>query len=445
MKTQTMTLPRRNFIQSTLATGLLLGGAPSIHAASKAKKYRTALIGSGWWGMNILKDAMAAGNCQVVALADVDSDVLELASEKVKSLSGDVPKTYQDVRELIDKEKIDIAIIATPDHWHALNAIAAIGAGAHVFVEKPTGHTIQESRAMLNAARAANRTVQVGLHRRIGPHYVSGMKFLKDGNVGDIGSVRMFVHSTGGAEKPAQNSQPPSNLNWDMYCGPAPLRPYCRKIHPGGFRNYLDFANGTLGDWGVHWLDQVLWWSEEKYPKKIFSSGGRPISGPAVFNEKEQTTDTPDSQIAVYEFESFTATWEHRKFAGNGPEKHSIGCYFYGTKGTFHMGWRDGWTFYPADSKQPTVHQDAQHDEPDGHSIKLLWSDFISAIESGKRPTCDIEIGHLATNMSLLGMLSYKLGRSIEWDGANEKIIGDEAANKLLRREYREPWKYPTS
>ena len=440
-----MTLPRRNFIQSTLATGLLLGGAPSIHAASKAKKYRTALIGSGWWGMNILKDAMAAGNCQVVALADVDSDVLELASEKVKSLSGDVPKTYQDVRELIDKEKIDIAIIATPDHWHALNAIAAIGAGAHVFVEKPTGHTIQESRAMLNAARAANRTVQVGLHRRIGPHYVSGMKFLKDGNVGDIGSVRMFVHSTGGAEKPAQNSQPPSNLNWDMYCGPAPLRPYCRKIHPGGFRNYLDFANGTLGDWGVHWLDQVLWWSEEKYPKKIFSSGGRPISGPAVFNEKEQTTDTPDSQIAVYEFESFTATWEHRKFAGNGPEKHSIGCYFYGTKGTFHMGWRDGWTFYPADSKQPTVHQDAQHDEPDGHSIKLLWSDFISAIESGKRPTCDIEIGHLATNMSLLGMLSYKLGRSIEWDGANEKIIGDEAANKLLRREYREPWKYPTS
>ena len=156
-----MTLPRRNFIQSTLATGLLLGGAPSIHAASKAKKYRTALIGSGWWGMNILKEAMAAGNCQVVALADVDSDVLELAAEKVKNLSGDVPRTYQDVRELIDKEKIDIAIIATPDHWHALNAIAAIGAGAHVFVEKPTGHTIQESRAMLNAARAANLTVQV--------------------------------------------------------------------------------------------------------------------------------------------------------------------------------------------------------------------------------------------------------------------------------------------
>ncbi len=440
-----MTLHRRNFIQSTLATGLVMGSAPNIHAKPKAKKYRTVLIGSGWWGMNILKEAMATGNCQVVALADVDSDVVELAAEKVKGLSGDMPKTYQDVRELIDKEKFDIAIVATPDHWHALNSIAAIGAGAHVFVEKPTGHTIQESRAMLNAARAANRTVQVGLHRRIGPHYVSGMKYLKGGNVGDIGSVRMFVHSSGGKEKPTQNSEPPTNLNWDLYCGPAPMRPYCRKIHPGGFRNYLDFANGTLGDWGVHWLDQVLWWSDEKYPKKIFSSGGRPISGAAVLNEQEQTTDAPESQIAVFEFESFTATWEHRKFAGSGPEKHSVGCYFYGTKGTFHMGWRDGWTFYPADSKQSVVHQDAQHQEPDGHSIKLLWSDFIGAIESGKRPTCDIEIGHLATNMSLLGMVSYKLGRSIRWDGLNENIIGDDDANKLLRREYRGPWKYPSA
>ncbi len=440
-----MTLHRRSFVQSTLASGLLLGAAPRIHAANKAKKYRTALIGSGWWGMNILKEAMAAGNCTVVALADVDQDVLDLAAEKVTELSSDNPKTYQDVRELIDKEQIDIAIIATPDHWHALNAISAIGAGAHVFVEKPTGHTIVESRAMLNAARAADRTVQVGLHRRIGPHYVSGMKFLKDGNAGDIGAVRMFVHSGGGKEKPTANSKPPETLDWDMYCGPAPLRPYCRKIHPGGFRNFLDFANGTLGDWGVHWLDQVLWWSDEKYPKKIFSTGSRTISGEAILNEKEQTTDAPDAQIAVYEFESFTATWEHRKFAGNSAEQHSIGCYFYGTKGTFHMGWRDGWTFHPADTKQPVVHQDAQHSEPDGHSIKLLWADFIAAIESGKRPTCDIEIGHNATNMSLLGMLSFKLGRSIEWDGAKEKIIGDEEANKLLRREYRGPWKYPSA
>ena len=439
-----MSIPRRNFVQSAVASGLLLGAAPRVRATSKAKRYRTALIGSGWWGKNILKEALASGRCQAVALADVDQDVLELAADDVSQWSSDQPKIYQDVREMIDKEDIEIAIVATPDHWHALNAIAAIGAGAHVFVEKPTGHTIGESRAMLNAARAADRTVQVGLHRRIGPHYISGMQFIKDGNVGDIGMVRMFATSGGSAEKPSPNSPVPETLDWDMYCGPAPLRPYNRKIHPGGFRNFLDFANGQLGDWGVHWLDQLLWWSDEKFPKTIYSTGGRSIFGDPVLNEREQTSDAPDSQVAVYEFENFTATWEHRRYAGNNAEKHGIGCYFYGTKGTFHMGWRDGWTFHPADPKKPVVHQDAQHEEPDGHSIKLLWADFIAAIESGKRPTCDIEIGHQATNLSLLGMLSYKLGRSIKWDGEKEQIIGDPQASKLLRREYRGPWVYPT-
>ena len=356
-----MPINRRQFIHATAATGLTLAGAPFIHAAPKAKQYRTALIGSGWWGMNILKEALAGGQCKAVALCDVDQDALELAAEEVNDLSGDMPKTYGDFRELLDKDNIDIAIVATPDHWHALNTIEAIGKGAHIFVEKPTGHTIMESRAMLNAAEAAGVVVQVGLHRRIGPHYVSGMKFLKDGGAGDIGMVRTFVLGRGGAELPNTNSEVPEALDWDMYCGPAPLRPFNSRIHPGGFRNFLDYANGTLGDWGVHWLDQVLLWTDEKYPRKIYSTGGRPIKGVAVLNEKEQTTDAPDSQVATFEFESFNATWEHRRFAGNEAEKHSIGCYFYGTKGTFHMGWRDGWTFYPANNKEKVIHAAADH------------------------------------------------------------------------------------
>jgi predicted dehydrogenase len=444
-----MTIVRRRFMQAAatgaVAGGLQLSGAPAVHAQSKGKIYRTALIGSGWWGMNILKQALAAGNTKCVALCDVDQDKLELAAEEVNDLSGNSPKTYTDFRELLDKENIDIAIVATPDHWHALNTIAALEKGAHIFVEKPTGHTIGESRAMLNAARACQRTVQVGLHRRIGPHYVSGMKFLKEGGAGQIGLVRAFVYSKGGAEQPTRNSTAPEQLDWDMYCGPAPLRPFNRKIHPGGFRNFLDFANGTLGDWGVHWLDQILWWSEEKYPKHIYSTGGRPIAGPAVLNDSEQTTDAPDSQIATYQFESFTATWEHRRFAGTGPEQSSVGCNFYGTKGIFHMGWRDGWTFYPADTTQPTIRQPAQHMEPDGHSIDLLWTDFIDSIQTGRRPTCDVQIGHDATNLSLLGMLSMKLGRSIQWDGASERIVNDAEANRLLRRDYRGPWQYPTA
>ena len=439
-----MPVQRRQFIRAAAAGAVASQvAAPAIHAASKGKQYRVALIGSGWWGMNIMREALAAGNSKCVALCDVDKDKLEIGAEDIHDLSGHEPKPFTDFRNLLDKQEIDIAIVATPDHWHALNTIAAIEKGAHIFVEKPTGHTIGESRAMLNAARANDRTVQVGLHRRIGPHYVSGMKFLMDGGAGDIGMVRLFVHSRGGAEKPTPNSAPPEQLDWDMYCGPSPLRPFCRKIHPGGFRNFLDFANGTLGDWGVHWLDQVLWWSDEKYPKHVYSTGGRPIKGPAVLNEKEQTTDAPDSQVATNQFDKFTATWEHRRFAGSGAEKTSVGCYFYGTKGTFHMGWRDGWTFYPSDSKKPTIHQDAQHKEPDGHSIDLLWADFVESIETGRRPKCDVQIGHEATNLSLLGMLSLKLGRSIAWDGEKEVVVGDEEANKLLRREYRGEWQYP--
>ncbi len=438
-----MKVDRRRFLAASAATGTLVA-APAIHAQSKAKQYRTALIGSGWWGMNILREAMAHGQTKVVALCDVDADKLELAAEEVQDISSDQPKTYADFREMLDKEEIEIAIIATPDHWHALNSLAAIESGAHLFVEKPTGHTIGESRAMLDAARAAKRTVQVGLHRRVGPHYVSGMQFLKDGGAGQIGLVEMFVNSRGGVETPTRNSSPPETLDWDMYCGPAPLRPFNRKIHPGGFRHFLDFANGTLGDWGVHWLDQVLWWTDELYPQTVYSTGGRPIKGEVVFNDKEQTTDTPDHQVAVYEFDSFTAVWKHRRFAGNSAERTGIGCYFHGTKGTFHMGWRDGWTFYPDDAKKTPIHTEADLQEPDGHNLKILWADFIDAIETGRRPACDVEIGHRSTNLSLLGMLSLKLGRSIAWDGEKEQIIGDAEANKLLRRDYRGPWQYPS-
>ncbi|MEW4487158.1 Gfo/Idh/MocA family oxidoreductase [Thalassoglobus sp. JC818] len=442
-----MSMNRRNFLKSSIATTATVGfGAPYLHGMSKPKTYRTALIGSGWWGTNILKEAIQAGQSKVVALCDVDLAQAEVCADEISAMTADEPNLYQDYREMFDQEEIDIVIIATPDHWHALNTIAALEHGAHVFVEKPTGHTVKESRAIVNVAEQTDRVVQVGLHRRIGPHHVSGMEFLKSGEVGDIGMVRMFVHGGGGQESPTPNSTPPRDLDWDLYCGPAPLRPFNRKIHPGGFRNFLDYANGTLGDWGVHWLDQVLWWTDEKAPKRIYSTGGRPIAGPAVLNDEEQTTDAPDHQTAVYEFESFTATWEHHRFGGRGADRHPFGCFFYGTKGVFHMGWRDGWTFYPAKNGDQPIHTPPQFDnEKDGHNVPPLWRDFLSCIETGNTPVANAEVGHLATNLSLLGMISYKTGRSLDWDGEHEKILNDEEANSMLRREYRGSWSYPTA
>jgi hypothetical protein len=148
--------------------------------------------------------------------------------------------------------------------------------------------------------------------------------------------------------------------------------------------------------------------------------------------------------VASYEFESFTAVWEHRQFAGNRvAQGENVGCYFYGTKGTFHMGWRDGWTFYPVRRGQEVIHEEAQLHQPDQQNIPELWANFLDCIKTRSRPVCDIEIGHRSTTMSLLGMLSLKLGRSVEWDGEKEVVVGDAEANQLLRREYRGPWVYP--
>jgi predicted dehydrogenase len=430
---------RRAFLKST---GLFLASAPYILGQTPVQ-YKTALIGSGWWGKNILKEAAASKRCKIVGLCDVDSNILEVAADQVNSWNGDSPKTYRDHRELLEKEKPDIVIIATPDHWHALQTIDAVKAGAHVFVEKPTGHTVNESRGMFKAARDSGRVVQVGLHRRIGPHHVSGMKFLKSGAVGEVGMVRLFAHSGGGPENPRPNSAPPKSMDWNQWCGPAPMRPFNGKIHPGGWRNFLDYANGTLGDWGVHWLDQVLWWSEEKYPKRIFCTGGRDVAGPAVLSDKEQTTDAPDHQVATYVFEKFTCVWEHRKFAGNKTEKHSIGSYYYGTKGTLHIGWKDGWTFYPNNDRAEIIHEKSQLQEPDGHNIALLWADFIEAIEQKRPAVARIDVAHRSSVLPLLGMISWRTGRSIEWDGDKEQIINDPKASELLQRPYRSPWKYP--
>ena len=434
-----MELSRRQL----LASGAAFLAAPLLGASQQGKPLRTALIGSGWWGRNILKEALGAGRAKVVALCDVDPQAIETTSELVKDGAGDKPKGYPDFRELLDKEKPEVVIISTPDHWHALQAIAALKSGAHVFVEKPTGHTVNESRAMLKSARDSGKVVQVGLHRRIGPHHVSALKFLKEGGAGSVGMVRLFVHYGGGSELPSANSAPPDGMDWNSYCGPSPLRPFNRKIHPGGWRQFLDFGNGQLGDWGVHWLDQVLAWTDERHPRRVYSTGGRPVRGAPVLSEKEQTSDAPDHQVAVFEFESFTCTWEHRQFSGNPAEKHSIGAYFYGTKGTVHIGWRDGWTFYPANAREKILHEGSQLQEPDGHNLKLLWEDFLGAIDKGGKPVADIERAHRSSVLPLLGMLSLRLGRSLRWDGEKETILDDPEAAKLLSRPYRAPWKYP--
>lgn len=428
-------MKRRTFIRQTTQAGLALAAAPYIIPSRRDAKYKLALMGSGWWGNNILREAIRHNSSTVVAICDVDDRALDNTLAEIAKESSDKPKRYKDYREMLQKEKPEIVIVATPDHWHALGAIAALEAGAHVYCEKPISHTINEGKAMLNAARGNNRTMQIGTHRRVSPHNISGMEFLKSGKVGKVSEVKCFINYGQGPGEKAQDTEVPKELDWDMWLGPAPYRPYNTQIHPRGFRQYLDYANGTIGDWGIHWFDQVLWWTEEKYPKKVFSLGDRYV--------RQDGSDAPDTQHAIFEFEEFTLTWQHKLCAPNANEAHNVGCYFYGTEGTFHMGWTDGWTFYPRSKNQEIISAKPSLNEPDQQNIKELWADFIDAIEKKRRPVCDIEIGYLSTNVSLLGMLSHKLGRSIEWDGEKGMVVNDKEANKLLSRKYRGEWKYP--
>jgi predicted dehydrogenase len=404
-----------------------------LNAQSPGRKFKTALIGSGWWGMNILREALASNECSAVALADPDPAQSAKALDEIRKLSSDQPRVYKDYRELLQKERPDIAIVATPDHWHALPSIDAVKSGAHVYVEKPISHTVDEGRAMLRAARESGRQIQVGLHRRVSPHCLTGMEFLKSGKVGKIGQVRIFAHGTLGNTAKTPDSDPPPGMDWNLWLGPAPYRNFNKAIHPRGFRQFLDFANGTLGDWGVHWMDQVLWWTEETHPKHVYSTAARRV--------RNDSTDAPDTQIVNYEFESFQCVWEQRHYGANPSENHLIGAYFYGTEGTFHQGWRDGWTWYPNKKGEKPIHVDAKLNDPDGQNIKELWADFLDAIKHNRRPVRDIEIGHNASAAALLGMVSRRLGRSIPWD--RKQCPNDAAANKLLRRPYRKPWEYP--
>ncbi|MDR3199107.1 MAG: Gfo/Idh/MocA family oxidoreductase [Planctomycetaceae bacterium] len=433
-----MTISRRHFLSASALTAVAASfPAPAIFGTEKNKKYRVALAGCGWWGTNILNAALASKTVEAVALVDVDKRQLETELNNVKDKTGSEPKIFGDFREMLEQTKPDIVINATPDHWHALITIAACRAGAHVYVEKPICHTINEGIAMVKTARETNRTVQVGTHRRVSPHNQAAMEFLKSGKLGKIGHVRAFVNYPGGTGKITPDSPIPDGLDWDFWCGPAPLLPYNPRMHPRGFRQFMEFANGQISDWGIHWLDQVLWWSQdEQYPKSVASVGGRFVL--------EDNSTWHDTQHVVYQFDKFDLVWEHRLYSGNPPEKHNIGVYFYGTNGVLHLGWLDGWSYYPnGTDKEPAEHGEPKLDKPDDQNIANLWADFIDAIQTGRKPVADIENGHRSTTLALLAVLSQKLGRGIVWDGKNQTIPNDPEAVKLLARKYREPWKYP--
>ncbi|HYG34724.1 MAG TPA: Gfo/Idh/MocA family oxidoreductase, partial [Clostridia bacterium] len=267
---------RRKFLQLS-AAGLALSTLGAYAAEFADQKKRVGLIGSGWYGKCDLFRLIQVAPVEVVSICDVDKRMLADAAEQIsgRQASEKKPRTYTDYREMLKEKDLDLVLIGTPDHWHALPLIAAVEAGADVYLQKPIGVDVVEGQAMLAAARKHKRVVQVGTQRRSTPHLVEARdRFIKEGKLGKVGLVEICCYYHMRAREDVPDIAPPDYLDWDMWTGPAPKRPYNRLVHPRGWRAFNEYSNGIVGDMCIHMLDMVRWMMGLGWPKRISSTGG---------------------------------------------------------------------------------------------------------------------------------------------------------------------------
>jgi predicted dehydrogenase len=441
---------RRKFLHAG-AAGWLLSGL-GVHAAEPApRKPRVGLIGTGWYGKIDLLRLVQVAPVEVVSLCDVDRRMLAEAAELVaaRQTSRRKPRTYGDYRAMLREKDLDIVLVATPDHWHALAMIAAVEAGADVYVQKPVSVDVVEGQAMLAAARRHGRVVQVGMQRRSTPHLIEARdRYVRTGALGRIGLVEMYCYYHMRARDNPPDTAPPANLDYEMWTGPAPLRPYNRLVHPGRWRSFMEYSNGIIGDMGVHMFDMVRWMLGLGWPQRIASSGG-------ILVEKESKANTPDTQIATFDYGDLVAVWQHRSWGESVDPKYPWGATLHGDKGTLKLG-VFGYDFTAAGRAEP-VHQDVRYEldqypedrtEPrlERHvapAVRGQMRDFLAAIASRGRPLADIEEGHISSSSCILANIAMRLGRTLTWDARRQQVVGDDEANRLLRRPYRGPWVHP--
>jgi predicted dehydrogenase len=445
---------RRQFLQKSSTAALALSAAayvPTTFAAEKAK--RVGLIGSGWYGKIDLLRLIQVAPVEVVSLCDVDKKMLSDAADIVASRqkSGKKPRTYSDYREMLKEKDLDIALIATPDHWHALPMIEAVKSGCDVYCQKPISVDVTEGQAMLAAARKYNRVVQIGTQRRSTPHLIEARdKVIKEGLLGKISHVEIccYYHMRNRDSSPA-SGMPPENLDYESWAGPAPKPPYHKIMHPRGWRAFMEFSNGIVGDMCVHMLDMTRWMLELGWPKRISSAGG-------IFVDKKSVANISDTQTATFEFPELDVVWTHRTWGDAPDPQYPWAAIFYGEKGTLKAS-VNGYDLYPSGKKEPTLSgkplfeydkfpEDETEKDLERHvasAVRWHMQDLLKNIETRGKPVADIEQGYISSTSCILANLSMKLGRSLEWDAAAGRVKNDDEANKLLTRPYRAPWVHP--
>ncbi len=447
-------MDRRNFLGGSAA--FISAVAARAHAADTPRRRRVGLIGCGWYGKCDLLQLMNVEPVEVVALCDVDSNMLDEAAGLFASRqeSKRRPRTHADYRELLAEKDLDIALIATPDHWHALPMIAAVEAGADVYVQKPTGVDVLESKAMLDAARRTERVVQVGTQRRSTPHLIEAKRrVIDEGLLGTVAHVDIccYYHMRAGGNPP--DSSPPAHLDYEAWTGPAPLRPYNELVHPRSWRAFMEYGNGIVGDMCVHMLDMVRWQLDLGWPRQISSSGG-------VFVQTDAKANITDTQSAIFEFDGLNVVWNHRSWGDPPDPQYPWAAIIYGDRGTLKLSVQK-YEFIPRGrgqrlSGEPLIEtdkfptdlsdqQDWRLELPVASAIRGHMQDFLAAIDGRTRPIADIEQGHISSAACFLANNSLALGRSITFDPDTHTAVDAEQANAILKRPYRAPYQHPAS
>lgn len=444
---------RRTFLKGTTAALALtaLGAQSMAEGLARKANPRVGLIGAGWYGKSDLFRLIQVAPVEVVAICDVDKNMLSQAAKLVseRQKSGKTPKQYNDYRDMLKAHKFDIVLIGSPDHWHALQTIAAIKAGANVYVQKPISVDVVEGEAMVAAARKYNKVVQVGTQRKSTPHLIEAKNKIVDaGLLGKVSHVEMCCYYHMRANGNPAEQPVPDFLDYDLWTGPAPLRPYDGLPHRRWWRTFMEYGNGIMGDMCIHMFDTVRWMLKLGWPSRINSTGG-------IYVQKEGKSNIADTQTAIFEYPDLNCVWQHRSWGTPANPDYPWSFTIYGEKGTLIASTMQ-YDFIPH-GKGEKIHGDVVYEKekyPEdltedsielnaAPATRLHMRDFLQAIEQGSRPVADIEEGHISTASCLLANLSMKTGRPLVYDPVRREIVNDPEANALLRRPYRAPWEHP--
>jgi predicted dehydrogenase len=442
---------RRHFLKGAAATLVVSAlGAQGLDILHSAKPWRVALIGTGWYGKSDLFKLIQVAPVEVVALCDVDKNQLNTAALLVsqRQKSGKMPRLYMDHQKMLSENQLDIILIGTPDHWHALQTIDALKAGAHVYVQKPISVDVLEGESMLAAARKYKRTVQVGLQRRSTPHLIEAKKNIVDaGLLGKVSHVEMFCYYPMRNTTNPPQQHIPDFFDYERWTGPAPMLPY-RGLPHRSWRSFMEYGNGIMGDMGVHMFDAARWMLNLGWPNKIYSTGGIYLPNPGPSN-------ITDTQTAIFEYDKLNCLWQHRAWGETSDPEYPWGYKIYGEKGTLSCGVMK-YDFVPhGDGKK--IHQDVVYEkekfpedlnEKDielhtAPATRIHMINFLRSIEDGSLPDADIEEGHISTACCILANLSMKTGRPLRYDPKTRIVVDDLETTKLLQRPYRQSWVHP--